>query len=111
MPRIPVKPKDALSFLVNSLEFLPWLCLVLVPAHPALVSAIVLGPALGGRQHPNGQGSPSLPGHALQRHREMPVSPCLRGTRAPGERAVAQALLYSQLCIVLAEGVPWELWV
>lgn len=69
------------------------------------------GSALGGWQHPTA-GSRLLvterdlqlvPGHARWAPGQCNVSP-------PGEPALAQGFAFTQqLCIALAEGVPWEL--
>lgn len=43
--------------------------------------------------------------------RTCQVSPWTAGRKPLENGQWPRALLYSQLCIVLAEGVPWELWV
>lgn len=107
-PRIPVMAKGALSFLVTLGFFLPHLRLV--PAHPALVNAIVLVLHSVAGSTPLPGADSSSRGMPSSSYRDMPGEPQDSGTQAPSGAGSGPGVCFTQqLCIVLAEGVPWEL--
>lgn len=96
------------SFPVTLCFFLP--LSRLVPAHPALVNAIVLvlHSVAGSTPLPGADSSSrSAPSSS---YRDMPGRPQGSVTSAPwGARDGPGICFTQQLCIALAEGVPWEL--
>lgn len=92
------------SFLLSH----PWISSRLVPAHPALVNAIilVLHSVAGSTPMPGADASSrSMPSGS---YRDMPGEPRGAGV-GPSGAGSAQVCCAQQLCIALAEGIPWEL--